>query len=305
MTHRSREQSPELSPQDAALVDALVDSGFHAGAIEGLGQDERRRVQAIANLFELLDDYPVEDADDTLVHATLARIDRHQDDRATRMSFESAREGPRRRIRMPDFISVAAVVLIGASVVWPLATHMRQRAIDTGCSDNLRRMGLAFDAYAADNEGSMPVARAGLFSNWFPNYRNVENLQPLFAGGYCSAGDMDCPGHADMHGESYSYKWHLPDHRSMWGPGRGQLTLALADRNPLVDAFLAARVAPPLSLSINHSGRGQNVLASDGRTVWLVQPVVGGSDNIWLPGRAPFLTPGLEVTDPLDAFLVP
>jgi hypothetical protein len=305
MTHRSREHSPELSPQDAALVDALVESGFQPGSIAGLGTGERRRVQAIASVFELLEDYPVEDADDTLVHATLARIDRHVDDRAARMSVEAAREAPRRRIRMPDFISVAAVILIGASVVWPLATHMRQRAIDTGCSDNLRRMGLAFDGYAADNEGTMPVARAGLLSHWLPSYRNVENLQPLVAGNYCSAGDMDCPGHEDMHGESYSYRWHLPDHRAMWGPGRGQLTLALADRNPLVDAFLAARVAAPLSLSINHGGRGQNVLVSDGRTVWLVQPVVGGNDNIWLPGRAPFLTPGLEVTDPLDAFLVP
>ncbi len=305
MTYRSREQPPELSPQDAALVDALVDSGFHAGAIEGLGQDERRRVQAIASLFELLDDYPVEDADDTLVHATLARIDRHQEDRAARMSFESAREAPRRRIRLPDFISVAAVILIGASVVWPLASHMRERAIDTGCADNLRRMVLAFDAYGAAHDGSMPVARAGLFSNWFPTYRNSENLDPLIAGGYCSAGDMDCPGHADMHGESYSYKWQLPNHRSLWGAGRGQLTLVLADRNPLVDAYLAAQVAPPMSLSINHGGRGQNVLASDGATIWLVQPVVGGNDNIWLPGRAPFLTPGLEVTDPLDAFLVP
>ena len=38
MTYRSREQTPELSPQDAALVDALVDSGFHAGAVEGLSK---------------------------------------------------------------------------------------------------------------------------------------------------------------------------------------------------------------------------------------------------------------------------
>lgn len=304
MTQRNREQAPELSPQDARLLDALVESGFDARAIEGLDLDERRRVQAIANLFGLLEDYPVEDADDTLAHATLARIDRHEEDRTARLNFESAQEAPRRRFRMPDFISVAAVILIGASIAWPLASHMRQRAIDTGCSDNLRRMGLAFSHYAGDYQGMMPVAQqAGLFSNWFPAYHNVINLQPLMAGRYCSTGDMDCPGHEGMYGESYSYQWQLPDHRPLWGPGR--LTLVLGDRNPLIDAFIAARVVPPLSMSLNHSGRGQNVLASDGATVWLVQPVVGGNDNIWLPGRAPFLSPGLEVTDPLDAFLVP
>ena len=175
MTQRNREQAPELSPQDARLLDELVESGFDARAIEGLDPDERRRVQAIANLFELLEDYPVEDADDTLAHATLARIDRHQEDRAARLNFESAREAPRRRFRMPDFISVAAVILIGASIAWPLASHMRQRAIDTGCSDNLRRMGLAFnqDTRAAATEQEAELVRRAAHRQNPPPFRQV------------------------------------------------------------------------------------------------------------------------------------
>ena len=106
-----------------------------------------------------------------------------------------------------------------------------------------------------------------------------------------------------MAGESYSYQWQVPGHLPRWGIGR--ITLVLGDRNPIIDAVRSGRVYQPLMVSINHGGRGQWVLGSDGQTVWLVQPIVGGNDNIWLPAKAPILTRRAYqlVDDPNDTFL--
>ncbi len=298
------DQPGGLSPDDQRLLDALVEGGFDAEALEGLSPSDQRRADTLTGLFELLEDYPVEDADDTLVHATLARIDRAEDDRAARLAFENVAldaERTGRGRRLPDFISIAAVILIGASVVWPVMSYIRQRSVDSGCNNNLRQMAWAFNQYSEDYNGAMPIARAGLFSSWSPTNHNVVNLKPLIDNGYCERGHLTCPGHDGLPGESYSYQWQVPGHLPHWGTGR--VTLVLGDRNPIIDAVRSGRSIPPLTVSINHGGRGQWVLGSDAQTVWLVQPVVGGNDNIWLPARAPILKANQPVDDPTDVFL--
>ena len=56
-------------------------------------------------------------------------------------------------------------------------------------------------------------------------------------------------------------------------------------------------------MSLNHGGRGQNVLSSDGATLWLIEPVVGRSDNIWLPDGMSQLQMDVQPSDPWDTFL--
>ncbi len=300
----------DLSPADQRIVDTLVDAGFDASAIESPSPDDRRRVDAVTSLFELLEDYPVEDGNDTLVHATLARIDRHEDVRSARMTFAgSPMEGkPGRRLRLPDFISVAAVILIGASVVWPVATHMRQRSIRLGCDSNLRAVGEAFGLYVSD-WGSLPRVQTGSFVEWMPGAKNAINLNPLMDYDYCDASHLHCPGHEGLFGDSYSYQFQTTDRQPSWGGVK--ITVLLGDRNPLIDAVLAGQFIQALSASINHGGRGQNVLSSDGSTRWLVQPIVGTRDNIWLPDRIDLpggirvttLRPGDKLMDWRDVFL--
>ncbi|MHC4142335.1 MAG: hypothetical protein ACYSUF_10830 [Planctomycetota bacterium] len=256
-------QPNELCPQDQRLLDALVDCRFDREAMGALTPDQQRRVDSLVSLFELLGDYPVEDADESLVHATLARVDRCEEQRASRMAFSEAAEAnelpARSRFRMPDFVSIAAVILIGASIVWPLTSHLNRRSIDTGCANNMRRMGLAFDQYASDFDGAMPIAQAGMFSNWNTTY--------------CDRSYLNCPGHKGPYGESYSYQWHVPGHRMIWGVDR--VTLMLGDRNPLIDGARAGQWLPALTISLNHGGRGQNVLSTDGSWAWFVEPVFG------------------------------
>ncbi|MCI0365486.1 MAG: hypothetical protein L0Y44_09350 [Phycisphaerales bacterium] len=302
----------ELCGEDQRALDALMDAGFDRKTAEGSARADRRRVDAVANLLGLLKDYPVEDAEPTLVHATLARIDRHEDEAAQRLSFEarlSRQGGDRagRRIAVPNFITVAAVLLIGVSVLWPIITTMRQHSVDANCANNLRLMGYAFSNYAADNNDSMPMAIAGSSLSW-DRFSNIVNLDPLVKGNYCEAGHLDCPGHAHHvaqgghGGPSYSYRWFVPGSSTGWGTGP-RITVVLGDLNPVMEAARSGNFIPPLSITINHAGRGQNVLANDGATMWLEQPLISGGDNIWLPKGADRLQTGERPMDVIDVFL--
>ena len=295
-----------LCPQDERLLDALVECGFDPDALEALSLEDKRRVKALLRLFELIDDYPVQDADDALVDATLARIDQYER-RASAQTLatdqvDAKDTAGRRRIYLPDFVSIAAVILIGASIFWPVMTNLHRRNIDTGCANNLRLMGYAFGRYGNDFGGAMPVA--SLFTSWNALARNVINLGPLVEGAYCERGDLNCPGHEDANfvGDSYSYQWHIPQSHLTWGGGEVTMMI-LADRNRLIDAIYKSEGRiPPLSNSLNHGGRGQNALSTDGSWVWLDQPTVGG-DNIWLPQGASSLREGIQQTDVNDVFL--
>ena len=302
--HPFNENDLRLSPDDARALESLAAAGFDERAAQATGNTDAQRLRAMAALLGLMKDYPVEDAEEALQHVTLARIDRHEQDVAARMNFDNRQDAAaaerRWRIRVPDFITVAAVLLIAFSVFWPVLTSMRNRSIDMACANNLRYMGMAFGTYAADYNGQLPVAVAGPMGTW-DTVKNVLNLQPLVQGNYCDAGHLNCPGH-DHAGTSYSYRWVVPGASMKWG-NTPRVSVILGDLNPIIDAARSGRVVPPLSMSINHAGRGQNVLADDGATLWLQQPIVAGGDNIWLPNGSLQLHSGEQPSDPMDVFL--
>lgn len=300
MSQRSdHDPQGELCPEDRRLLAELAETGFDPDTLAALTPAERERGQRLMGLMDLLRDYPVDDGDDTLMHATLARIDRFEEEQAARLSFDTRNEeiAPRRRIRVPDFISVAAVVLIGFGVMVPTVNHVRQKSIDVRCADNLRYVGYAFSSYAGDNLGALPVARAGAFGS----LPNILNLSPLYQGDYCQLDHIGCPGKHGDHA-SYSYQCQVPEVRMTWG-NAPRAMVVLGDRNPLIDAFYSEQNKPPTSISINHGGRGQNVLRNDGHVNWLEQPVIAGGDNIWLPEGATEIRKGAAPNSLTDVFL--
>ena len=297
-----RDESTRLpihSPDDQRLFDLLAERQFDPSLLD-LSEEDQARADAILRLLGLLDDYPVDDPDPALVDATLARIGQHERDRESRLTMETQHGREWRRIRLPDFITVAAVILIGASIGLPILHQMRQRSIDVRCANNMRLLAYAFGNYAADYGGEVPIARAGMPSAWNRNWRHVLNLAPLVEGDYCQRDHLDCPGHEGQVGESYSYQWHSSEFRPRWG--RERATLILGDRNPLIDAMDRGILVSPAILSSNHGGRGQNVLVSDGSGMWLETAVIG-RDNIWLPKGVQRLQNGVQITDAEDVFL--
>lgn len=305
-------REPRLTADDQRLLDALVESDFDRNILSAVSREDSRRLDAICGTLELLRDYPVDDADETLKYATLARIDRYEEQRAARMKFEAeqARAESRStgwRIRVPDFITVAAVILIGVGVCWPVLNSVRHQSLKLACSNNLKSVAYAFDQYAADNNGSMPLAMASIGGaplSW-DRAPNTINLQPLLRGNYCQEHHLNCPGHAHretaIFSPSYSYRQFAAHANTGWQTMR--ITVVLGDLNPIVDAAHAGRFIPPLSVSLNHGGRGQFVLMSDGANKWLEQPIYGSSDNIWLPHNALQLHGGEEPADETDVFL--
>jgi len=279
-----------------------VECGFDERELVRLSPHDQQRVQCIESLFDLLEDYPVEDGDDSLIHATMARIDQHDEQRAARMSIDpdqSERRGSR-LIRLPDFISVAAVMLIAMGVAWPLIGKVRAMSIETACANNLRFVGQGLSAYSMTYDNALPVSQAaGLGLSW-DRARNMNNLAPLIDLGFCEEGHLNCPGH-DGAGTSYSYQLQLPGARSMLAIGRSRVVLG--DRNPLIDAARIGLTAGPLSISPNHGARGQNLLYQDGSVMFPRLPKVG-QDNVWLPMGVITLSLGDRLTDPTDAFLV-
>jgi hypothetical protein len=290
------------------MLDALVDVGYDPAGLEALSDADRRRADRLHALFGLLNDYPTDDADESLLDATLARINRYEDQRKSRMRVDME---PRRfrglPFRLPDFITVAAVMLIGVAFLWPTLTTIRNSSLDQRCQNNMRLMSHAFSHYAADSNGEMPMALASFGggaggASWDRVPNVVVNLAPLVDGQYCSRGHLNCPGNHDQH--TYSYQWQKPGTRLMWGGVAAQVTIVLGDRNPIIDAARAGHIAPALVMSPDHAGRGQNVLSTDGSTLWMVEPIIGRhQDNIWLPHGVDRLRAGAQPAAKWDVFL--
>lgn len=296
----------ELSANDRRLLDALVEAEFDIEAMGPLTDAERLRIEALKHLFGLLEDYPVEDADDTLIHATMAGIDRYDHERTSRMKLdpdviENTKILGGRRVPLPDFISVAAVILILVGLCWPIMSRARNQSFDRQCASNMRILAGAFQQYALDNNSVMPTSMAGLGSVSWDQVRNIINLQPLVKQGYCSQDHLNCPGNHSHDGSSYSYQWQQPSSPLMWGADSA--IVMLGDRNPLIDASISGKLVPSNSMSINHEGRGQNVLMSDGAVFWLEEPKIG-RDNIWLPEGMMYLQMGQQASSSEDTFLV-
>lgn len=299
----SYEAHDQLSPDDQRVLDHLMEAGFDPQVEASLAPADRVRAERMRGLLDLMRDYPVEDAEDALVHATIVGIDRYEDERAARLSFDTRNadaSGPR-RIRLPDFISVAAIFLIATGVLWPTLSYLRKRSVDMECANNLRYVAYAFGQYADDNNAAMPVAVAGVNSTW-DTIANFANLGPLFDGGYCDEGHFRCPGGHDDATAGYSYQCQTPGQHLTWGTAAHN-TAVLGDRNPLIDAFRAGKLIPASTISFNHGGRGQWVLGTDGATIWLEKPVIGRGDNIWLPNGLSELERGVRPAAASDVFL--
>ncbi|MCZ6835107.1 MAG: hypothetical protein O7G85_04970, partial [Planctomycetota bacterium] len=159
----------------------------------------------------------------------------------------------------------------------------------------------AFDAYASDYSNVLPTATAGVGPTSWDQVRNIVNLRPLVEYGYCDHGHLQCPGNHDPYGSSYSYQWRPPSSNLLWGNSSDNVILG--DRNPLIDATMTGHSVPANTMSINHGGRGQNVILSDGSILWLKEPKLG-RDNIWLPEGVTILQAGQQTMNAEDAFLV-
>ncbi|MDY7109671.1 MAG: hypothetical protein SYC29_13635 [Planctomycetota bacterium] len=252
----------ELSPDDRRVVDALFASGFDEEAARRLPASDRARAERLTHLLELMHDYPVEDADETLTHVTLAGIDRYEAERAKRMTIDpmEARDLRARRLRrvpLPSLVTVAATILIGASIILPILHNLRQQQVDMKRLNNLRYVSFAVDNYAADYDGAIPTARAGL-SGAPAAFADAINLTPLIEERYCRINEPQ----PEEYESSPAGVW--------FGSNR---VLFLGDRNPIIEALRRQqRLDRPLVITFGHDQARRNILTAEGAILWLGQP---------------------------------
>lgn len=323
-----------LGEADVEALDALLIAQFDARRVPGV---LRPRAEKIAALSALVVQPPMVAPSADLGARTFDAI-------ATRLSEEPLPFEARRlsfRGRWRDVLSVAAVLLIGASVVWPVMSSMRREASRSSCLSNMHASATGLAAYADANRDTLPVLTAGFGGgSWWnvgtPGGSNSANLFTLARQRYVGLDDLACPGNPEAPtalADPDDHDWRaLPEvsysYRIMPGPmrvhtGAGDVAI-LADRSPVVLRAVRGDIIDPLENSPNHMGAGQHVLFASGRASWMESPEVEGRtaeglptvDNIWLPrqveraldraARQRGIISGRELpTDTLDSFVGP
>lgn len=315
-------QADQLCPEDRQALDALVAGGFDPNAVEPPHADRARR---IAQWCGLLDHLPAADPPENLTERTLAAIQRaRQEDRFAQQIQSMTGGDPGWRWR--EVLTVAAMLLIGVSLLIPIINHSNQAARQFQCRNNLAAAGMGFGSYANANNGQLPALRTHAGDAWWDVNRfnadgtprsNSAHVFLLIRRQHVEPDALQCPSNPtgdlqitpdlrdfpSFDHISFSYQNMFTEQRpTMYSPTIALLT----DKNPL---FLPGKYRddlPTTTLSDNHADLGgQNVLLSNGQVIWNPSPVLSNGDNLWqIRGRTEY--EGNETpAEWFDSFLVP
>lgn len=328
LAHQS-EPAPLTAPS-AGAIDAIEARGWNADS-----DDPAQRT--VATLLGGLDADPGVTPEEraSLIARTLdgiqSDIDRNQD----RFRMDPVRElsGVRPRITLRDIASVAAMVLITGAIFWPMVVGLREASNERLCAHDLSQAGIGFALYANDHDDRLPARdlprgpvaqQAAWWGVGESNASHSSNLFELVRNGYASLSQLSCPGneHAPVEFVSeHQHDWTAPEELSFSyqlfagdTPPRlnvARNTVLLTDKSPIIPRARAGEPFNPMARSLNHAGRGQNVLMNNLAVVFTQDPFKPGSrDNLWLPrhlevGHMVPLTGHETPADGMDAFVGP
>jgi len=301
--NHSMQQDPPPDHNDGArTIDALFEEGFDPANLDLLTGVDRTKAEEVLRLLSRLDALPAGQASSDLVPMLMQRIDEVEKESQRRMRID-APVRRRRWLRVPDLATIAAIVVLGVGVGWPLVQSARSASMREQCERNMASVHSGLARYAADNGGRLPLT-AGFASmldtageaprptsdataqrvDW-RTYRHGDNLETLCDRSYIGHRCLTCPGCANDRG-AMALRVPAVGQRFSLATMKGML---VADANPAIERLRAGEPPAPafLDSSLNHRGRGQNVLFDDGSVRWLLSPVRANGDSIWSPG-----TPG-------------
>jgi len=225
---KEQEDMPTLTEADANMLDRLVEAGFDPSKITGLDAADQARLDRLVSLMGLLDAYPAEELSNedrsTLVNATLARIDRAEGEQVDRMRLQPG-AGSTSRMGVPELIAVAAIIILGLSIIFPMMNATRETSTRSVHRNNLAQIGGAFFNNASDNDGLLANTNAPEWDDLFGETTNRLDLQPLVEQDYLK------PDVAGLNGESpWSYQTQPRTH--VFLASQPDRTVLMGNRNP-------------------------------------------------------------------------
>ncbi len=323
---------PQLSSADQQALDQYIDNGYDTNQVQPEFESRAIKCDQIGEAITS----SVHDANPGLVEKTLATIQVHIDQEEAAMAMAASSGRGAFSMRWSDLISIAAILLIVASVTMPIMSGVRSKAQKSLCFDNMHAVANAFGLYAGSNRDMLPMATAGFGSTWMdvgstPDRSNSSNLFTLVRTDNADLDDLACPSNPNAAtGEmepgawdwnslaevSYSYRIMPPGGMRASAIAQPMGIVLLADRSPVVLRVANRQPIIPEENSPNHQGKGQHMLMLDGSSRWAQSPVFESNDNIWLPrpieqvihqvrSKLGIMT-GSELPDgPTDAFVGP
>ncbi len=280
-----------LSGEDAEALDAYVAAEFRSHKVAASLRPRAERIDALVHLISKTPTAGTSGAG--LVDSTMRRVASGAEG-----SLEPIPISRGSRFRLADLVSVAAVLLMGVAVMWPILSMVRGHQQKSECAANLGTIASAMGTYTGENRDVFPMATASYGGNWMdvgttPDRSNSSNLFTLAKAGYTALRNLACEGNPravtqappdakdwqSLPEVSYSYYIMFGNQRPTMGAGAR--TVILADKSPVIIRAANHEPIQPHENSPNHGGRGQYALFADGSTKWLTSPDMG-DDNIWL-----------------------
>ena len=291
--------TPELTQEDRSAIDQYFEHQLETGFVEA---SLRPRAAQVDRIGMLVTQGAQTESGDSLVDRTLAGIQAHIDAEESALNIGSRGRG-QLSMRWGDLVSIAAMLLLAASVIMPIMSGMRSSARQAVCFDNMDSAANAFGLYSGANRDMLPMATAGFGPTWMdvgttPERSNSSNLYTLIRKGFTGLDDLACPSNPDARTgqpDPQAWDWEsLPEvsysYRIMPRGGmRATMSdqpvrvVILADRSPVVLRVAAGKPIIPEQNSPNHKYSAQHMLMLDGSAQWATTPMLENRDNIWLP----------------------
>jgi hypothetical protein len=276
----------ELSADDVRILDMIAEQGFDESVLEKMDDSDQKRGAAITDLLGLLGEYPIEDASEELVDATVARVRRDETQRLERMRLPEPDSKNQmqadlggRRFHFPDLFATAAMLLLAVGVLWPIMNYARSGRLIMLDRANLNETGQNIALYSSSNNGSTPMeATAGILPDpfeWNGSHRGdySKGVRNAMSGNEVIGNDYHCPETApNLHPYSFQY-WQNGDD--------------LLESSRMLAANCSPIHASGKQPGLEHVSRnspchleGQNVLYGDSSVRWIDTWEIDG-DRIW------------------------
>jgi len=269
----------------------------------------------------LLDDGEPSGPPGGLAERTVAFVTEHRRRRKTILDFVPVKVP----FRWADLAVAAGIFVAGLLTLLPAVHRSKDRMAQAGCGFNLQQLGIGLAQYAGTHHyypyatPDCPAAHAGTFAAMLRDSGQLDNLSALDcpANGSCREID-DCPlpEHQKLAAmkvndpETYrkllcwDYAYNVGYRRESGTPGPIAEGAALTATVPLL-ADQPDHVADETILagnSLNHGGRGQNVLFSDLHVRWHNTRRIGPNDEDMFLNDDQLPGPGSRL---MDAALLP